>query len=68
MTIRVGIIGCGNRVSDVWRTTAPWRSDDTMKLAAVADPDRAYAENHLKAKGVWDDETRFYETAEEMLE
>lgn len=66
MTIRIGIIGCGNRMTDVWRTAAPWR--DEMKLCAVADPDRPYAEKHLRDKGLWDDDTHFYDTAELMLE
>ncbi|MBR6791244.1 MAG: Gfo/Idh/MocA family oxidoreductase [Oscillospiraceae bacterium] len=66
MTIRIGIIGCGNRMTDVWRTAGPWK--DEMKLVAVADPNRPYAEGHLRAKGLWEDDIRFYGTAEEMLE
>ena len=66
MTIRVGIIGCGNRITDVWRTSAPWR--DEMTLCAVADPDRAYAEDRLRTKGLWHEDIHFWPDAESMLE
>ncbi|MBQ4050062.1 MAG: Gfo/Idh/MocA family oxidoreductase [Oscillospiraceae bacterium] len=66
MAFRIGIIGCGRRITTVWKTTAPWREE--MYLQAVADPDPAYSEEWLRSKDVWHDDIHFYGTAEEMLE
>lgn len=72
MAFKVGIIGCGRRLTTVWKTTGPWRAaspeEDGLYLQAVADPDPGYSTEWLKMKEIWHEDIRFYDSAEAMLE
>ncbi|MBR6791245.1 MAG: Gfo/Idh/MocA family oxidoreductase [Oscillospiraceae bacterium] len=66
MAFKIGIIGCGRRLTTVWKTTAPWREE--LHLQAVADPDPEYAADWMKKKGIPCEDVHFWPDAESMLE
>lgn len=64
--MKLGIIGCGNRITGMAKLVLDSAKD--IELAAVADIDPEKAIKTLSAKGLWNDNIKAYTDADQMLD
>jgi predicted dehydrogenase len=64
--IRLAVIGSGFRAASLVKLLM--EMDPDVRLAAVADPDGDSAKAHLRGEGVGFDDTRFFDSVDELIE